>query len=172
MLVTDLQFYAPYYAEAYKKLAQDIPLLRMLEQRPMILEFYKNIPEALWSYSYAQDKWSIQKIVQHWLDAELIFCYRALSTVRGEKKPLMGWEPDEYAACIREADLSKEKLLKSIDIQVKYTHHIFSQFSPIDLAKVGNANGYDTQVAAMGFAILAHEMHHRNVIQDKYLNNI
>lgn len=170
MLVTDLQFYAPYYAEAYKKLAKDIPLLRMLEQRPLIREFYKEIPEYHWCYSYAESKWSIQKIVQHWLDAELIFCYRALSTARGEKKPLMGWDPDEYATYIREEELSKEKLLKAIDIQVAYTHYIFSQFSPTDLAKVGNVNGYDTQVAALGFAIIAHEMHHRNVIQDKYLN--
>lgn len=169
MLVTDLQFYAPYYADAYKKLAQDIPLLRLLEQRSIILEFYNQIPEHSWSYSYAEGKWSIRKVVQHWLDAELIFNYRALSTVRGEKKPLMGWEPDEYANCIHEEELSKEKLLKSIEIQAKYTHHLFSQFTPLDLSKVGHANGYDTQVAAMGFAIIAHEMHHRNVIQSNYL---
>lgn len=170
MLVKDLQFYAPYYAEAYKKLAQDMPLHRMLEQRFMILEFYKKIPENLWTYAYSKEKWNIQKIVQHILDAELIFCYRALSIVRGEKKAFMGWEPDEYAAQIQEELLSKEKLLSSLELQTKYTSNLFSQFTANDLLKVGNINNFDTQVAAVGFAIIAHEMHHRNVIQEKYLS--
>ena len=40
MLVTELEFYPPYYSEAYKKLAQDIPLLHLLEQRQNSIEFY------------------------------------------------------------------------------------------------------------------------------------
>jgi uncharacterized damage-inducible protein DinB len=171
MRVSELEFFPPYYSEAYKKLAQDIPLLHLLEQRQKNIEFYRTIPESQWTYSYEKGKWSIQKIVQHIIDAELIFCYRALAVARGEKKPLMGWEPDEYAAIIDESSLNKEKLLTSLELQMKYTINLFSQFSPSDLKKIGNANGYDTEVAAIGFSIIAHEMHHRNVIQDKYLNN-
>lgn len=171
MRVTDLEFYPPFYSEAYKKLAQDIPLLHLLDQRLSYLDFYRTIPESQWVYSYEKWKWSIQKIVQHLIDAELIFCFRALSVVRGEKKPLMGWEPDEYAATIDETNLTKEKLLTSFELQMKYTHNLFSHFSTEDLKKIGNANGFDTEVAAMGFSIIAHEMHHRNVIINNYLTN-
>jgi uncharacterized damage-inducible protein DinB len=170
MRVTELEFYPPYYSEAYKKLAQDIPLLHLLDQRQNYIDFYRAIPESQWAYSYETGKWSIQKIVQHIIDAELIFCFRALSVVRGEKKPLMGWDPDEYAATIVETTLTKEKLLASLELQMKYTHNLFSQFGAEDLKKIGNANGFDTEVAAMGFSIIAHEMHHRQVIQERYLN--
>ena len=171
MLVTELEFYPPYYSEAYKKLAQDIPLLHLLEQRQNSIEFYRAIPESQWTYSYQTDKWSLQKIVQHIIDAELIFCYRALLIVRGEKKPLMGWDENEYADTLHEDLLHKEKLIAFLALQMNYTQNLFSQFSTNDLKKVGNANGYDTEVAAIGFNIVAHEMHHRNVIQDKYLTN-
>jgi len=90
MRVTELEFYPPYYSEAYKKLAQDIPLIHLLDQRQSYLNIYRAIPESQWAYSYETGKWSIQKIVQHLIDAELIFCFRALSVVRGEKKTTDG----------------------------------------------------------------------------------
>jgi hypothetical protein len=54
---------------------------------------------------------------------------------------------------------------------MRLTLDLFTSFSNVDLKKIANANGFDTEVAAMGFSIIAHEMHHRAVISDKYLSN-
>ena len=171
MFVSDLQHFPPYYEEAYKKLPADFPLIHLLTGRLNHIEFYREISNAQWTFSYAPTKWSIQKLVRHILDAELIFCYRALSAVRGEQKPLMGWDPDAYAETIDESRLLKDRLIKSLELQMKMTLDLFTSFSDEDLKKIANANGFDTEVAAMGFSIIAHEMHHRAVISDKYLSN-
>jgi uncharacterized damage-inducible protein DinB len=171
MLVSELEFYPPYYEEAYKKLPADFPLLQLLSDRIKYIEFYREIPDSQWTYSYAEGKWSIKKLVRHILDAELIFCFRALSTVRGEQKSLMGWDPDAYAETIDESRLIKDSLLTSLELQMKLTIDLFTTFSSEDLKKIANANGFDTEVSAMGFSIIAHEMHHRAVISDKYLSN-
>jgi|LauGreDrversion4_2_1035121.scaffolds.fasta_scaffold00291_16 uncharacterized damage-inducible protein DinB len=171
MLVSELESYPPYYEEAYKKLPTNFPLLQLLSDRIKYIEFYREIPDSQWTYSYAEGKWSIKKLVRHILDAELIFCFRALSTVRGEQKSLMGWDPDAYAETIDESSLIKDSLLTSLKLQMRLTLDLFTSFSNVDLKKIANANGFDTEVAAMGFSIIAHEMHHRAVISDKYLSN-
>jgi len=171
MLVSELESYPPYYEEAYKKLPTNFPLLQLLSDRIKYIEFYREIPDSQWTYSYAEGKWSIKKLVRHILDAELIFCFRALSTVRGEQKSLMGWDPDAYTETIDESSLIKDSLLTSLKLQMRLTLDLFTSFSNVDLKKIANANGFDTEVAAMGFSIIAHEMHHRAVISDKYLSN-
>jgi uncharacterized damage-inducible protein DinB len=171
MLVSELESYPPYYEEAYKKLPTNFPLLQLLSDRIKYIEFYREIPDSQWTYSYAEGKWSIKKLVRHILDAELIFCFRALSAVRGEQKSLMGWDPDAYAETIDESSLIKDSLLTSLKLQMRLTLDLFTSFSNVDLKKIANANGFDTEVAAMGFSIIAHEMHHRAVISDKYLSN-
>lgn len=169
MNVAELKYYAPYYEEMYKQLPQDVSMLSLLSDRYKFLDFYDNIPEDKWDYRYEEGKWSIKKIVRHIVDAELIFNYRALSIVRGEKKPLMGWSENEYAEQVDDILLNKDSLLKSLNLQFQYTADLFSNFAKEDLKKIGNANGYDTEVAAIGFSILAHEMHHRNAILQLYL---
>jgi len=169
MLLSHVKTYPPYYERMYEVISKEISLNDLLKQRKQILQFYESIPDEKWAYRYAEGKWSIQKVVRHILDAELIFDYRALSIVRGEKNKLMGWSENEYADQVNEELLSKESLIQSLRIQLDYTSDLFLQFSSHDLKKIGNANGYDIEVGAIGFCILAHEIHHRNVIKERYL---
>lgn len=170
MFIQELTQYPPYYEGMYKLIAQDISLSLLLEHRLNALEFYRSIPEDKWDYQYAEGKWSIKKLVRHIIDAELIFDYRALSIVRGEKRPLMGWSENEYADQVDDNKLSKENLLKSLDLQFRYTADLFQSFDQSDLKKTGNTNTFDVEVGAIGFCIIAHEMHHRNTIRERYLN--
>ncbi len=171
MLVSEVNISPFYYINYFKLIEDGIPLLHLINQRKeSSLNFYNAIPENQWDYQYAPDKWSIKKLVRHIIDAELIFDYRALSIVRGEKSKLLGWSENEYADTLNDTNLSKESLLKSLSLQIDYTADLFSNFSSEDLKKIGNANGYDTEVGAIGFAIIAHEMHHRMIIKERYLS--
>lgn len=172
MFVSEVNIAPFYYIDYFKLIDGNFPLNHLLDQRKESVSiFYDSISDNKWDYKYAEDKWSIKKVVRHIIDAELIFNYRALSIVRGEKKTLMGWSESEYGSQVDDKFLSKEKLIKSLLLQLDYTADLFSNFSTEDLKKVGNANKYDTEVGAIGFAIVAHEMHHRAVISDKYLSN-
>lgn len=169
MILKDLSVYPAYYTAYFQAVPDTISIHRLLDSRLEHLAFYESIPEERWSYAYETGKWSIQNVVRHIIDAELIFDYRALSFVRGEKNKLMGWSENEYAAQVDESRLNKESLLRSLELQMRYTADLFAGFDRNDLQKIGNMNNHDTEVGGIGFAIIAHEIHHRGVIQNRYL---
>jgi hypothetical protein len=47
-------------------------------------------------FRYADGKWTIKEILQHLMDAERIFTYRALRIARKDQTPLPGFEQDNY----------------------------------------------------------------------------
>jgi DinB superfamily len=171
MKLSDVQVFPHYYESYFILISPKMELMDLLIQRKTeILEFYNSIPDIKWAYQYAAGKWSIKKLVRHIIDAELIFCYRSLCFVRNEKNSLPGWSEDEYADAVDDSKLSKENILKSLTIQLDYTIDLFSNFSDVDLKKIGTANNLQSEVGAIGFCIVAHELHHRNIIKERYLN--
>src|SRR5689334_14228100 len=60
------------------------------------VELLNSIPESKWNYRYAEGKWSIKEVVQHVIDAERIFCYRALCFARKDETPLPGFDENTY----------------------------------------------------------------------------
>ena len=64
----------------------------------MLLTTLMDVPEDKWDYRYAEGKWSIKELVQHIIDAERIFCYRALRFSRNDKTALPGFDENLFAA--------------------------------------------------------------------------
>ena len=62
------------------------------------IRFVQNIPMDKFDYRYAEGKWTIKDIIQHIIDCERIFAYRALRFSRNDKTPLASFEEDDYAA--------------------------------------------------------------------------
>jgi uncharacterized damage-inducible protein DinB len=46
---------------------------------------------------YAEGKWSIKQILQHLIDTERIFTYRALAFARKDKEIIPPFDENEYA---------------------------------------------------------------------------
>ena len=70
-----------------------------------LIKFVQNIPLDKFDYRYAEGKWTIKDIIQHLIDAERIFAYRALRFARNDKTKLPGFEENDY---VDEAMLPKE----------------------------------------------------------------
>jgi hypothetical protein len=47
-------------------------------------------------YRYAEGKWTIKDIIQHLIDTERIFSYRAMRISRNDKTPLASFDEDDY----------------------------------------------------------------------------
>src|SRR5205085_163428 len=55
-------------------------------------QFLSTIPEGKLRYAYGQGKWTIAQLLQHVIDTERVFAYRAMCVARGEEQALPGFD--------------------------------------------------------------------------------
>ena len=88
--------YPDFYA-AYIETLENVQLLEDLEVAlHQFIKFVQNIPMEKFDYRYAEGKWTIKEIIQHLIDCERVFSYRALRFSRNDKTPLPGFDEDSY----------------------------------------------------------------------------
>lgn len=134
------------------------------------IDFLKNIPAEQWNYAYAKDKWTIKELVQHVIDAERIFSYRALRIARKDQTPLPGFDENAYAPNSKAERRTKEDLVEETEIVRRSTLKLFENFDDEQLDASGIASGGSTYVKGIGFIILGHAKHHQNIMEERYLN--
>jgi len=133
------------------------------------IPFLQTIPADKWTFRYAEGKWTIKELVQHIIDAERIFNYRALCFARHDETALPGFEEDFYAANSEANKRSPEELLEELLIVQKSSVLLFQSFSEAQLEATGVANGNPIYVNAIGFIIAGHTLHHLKIIRERYL---
>ena len=160
--------YPPFY-ETYIKLVSDNPIKSVFAQS---FEEFKNfideIPETKANFKYELNKWTTKQVLQHIIDTERIFNFRALCFARGENQSIPGFDENEYAFL---ADVDKRNLneLKEELIVVRNsTILLFESFNINMLQRKGIANNTEISVNALGFCIVGHSLHHFNILKERY----
>lgn len=169
MSSVDLNRIPPFY-HGYVKLVKESDLPSALEQHQHnLLNLLRSLPDDKWDYSYAPGKWTIKDLVQHLIDGERIFAYRALRFARKDSTPLPGFDENLYASTANAGKRSKEDLLSELEVVQKSSALLFGSFNEEQLESSGLANNNSIYVAGIGFAIVGHTLHHMNVIKERYL---
>lgn len=158
-------FYHKYVQQVQEGSLREV-LARHADSLPRVLG---GLPEERWSHSYAPGKWSIKEVVQHIIDTERIFCYRALAFARGEQAALPGFDENAYAAAADANRRTGDDLLAEFAAVQQATQLMFASFSSEQLASVGTANGNPMYVAGIGYIIAGHCMHHLHILTERYL---
>src|SRR5439155_579594 len=105
----------PEFYHGYINLAIDNDLQSAFKKHEAELNgFLKEIPKKKWNYSYAEGKWTIKEVVQHIIDAERVFAYRALCFARKDAAPLPSFDENVFAANSKAGERSKKDLLKEL----------------------------------------------------------
>ena len=60
----------------------------------------KNLAKEKQEYAYDEGKWTIKELLQHMIDTERVFSYRAMRFARNDKTALSGFDQDEYGAVV------------------------------------------------------------------------
>jgi len=161
--------YAAFYA-GYMKNVPDNVIKALEEQLHSTNSFLKAIPQDKIDFRYTEGKWNIKEIVGHLIDNERIMVYRALSISRNEKQSLPPFEQDDY---VRESNYSKRDYTDLVDELRKVRESnlpMFKSFSEEILDRRGVANNTEVTVRAILFIIGGHEIHHINIIKERYLD--
>lgn len=90
-LITVPQWYHGYI----NLVKEDNATAAICENTTAALKTLHTIPDDRWLYRYAEGKWSIKEVLQHLIDAERIFCYRALCFARKDATHLPGFEEND-----------------------------------------------------------------------------
>lgn len=134
-----------------------------------LIRFVREIPMDKFDYRYAEGKWTIKDILQHLIDAERIFAYRALRFARKDQTPLPGFEENEYVKAFDANQRSIQDLLTEVAVVRQATIALFKSFDQDALIRIGTASSSPMSVRALGFVIIGHQNHHQRVFQERYL---
>lgn len=122
-----------------------------------------------WDYRYAEKKWSVKELVQHIIDAERIFNYRALCFARGDKSELPGFDENLYADNSHADKRKKQDFIDELAVVQRSSMFLFTSFSEEQLQAEGIANKNSISVLAIGYITVGHAKHHANILKERYL---
>lgn len=128
----------------------------------------QTLSEVQWNHQYASDKWTVKEVLIHILDTERIFAYRALRISRNDKTPLQGFEQNDYVNFYEADSRSIESLLEEYELLRRSTISMFKNMSTEMLDRMGTASDAPVSVLALGYMIAGHEIHHWEVLVDRY----
>lgn len=131
--------------------------------------FYNSIDEAKFDYAYEEGKWTIKEVLQHIIDTERIFAYRALCIARNDKTSFPGFDQDEYMSAVNANKRSKASLIEEYKNVRKATISLLGSLDKEALSNIGTASQSNLSPRAAGFIIIGHEIHHSDVIVERYL---
>lgn len=154
----------------YIKAAANVELIEELEIcLHDFIRFVQNISMDKFDYRYAEGKWTIKDIIQHVIDTERIFAYRALRISRNDITPLPGFEENDYVENTKANERGIQDLLAEFSAVRYSTLFLFKSFSEEQLKRMGTASGTPISVRAIGFIIIGHQKHHQHIFQERYL---
>lgn len=171
MTASEIQIseYNPYY-KSYIDLVENLPLSDALAKGLASTQsFFGSLPTEKWNYRYAEGKWTPKDILQHITDTERVFAYRALYFARSSNAELKGFDENHFAENALANSRSVDELLQEHLAVRTATISLFKHFNLKQFKQIGMANGNIMSVAALGFVICGHEIHHCNIITERYL---
>lgn len=161
--------YADYYG-SYINALENVELLSELEVcLHEFIRFVREIPMDKIGYRYDEGKWTIREIIQHIIDAERVFSYRALRFARRDKTELPGFDENFYAENVNAEIRSIQSLLTELATVRESTLALFRSFTQEQLLQTGIASENLMSVRAIGFVIIGHQKHHQRVYKERYL---
>jgi uncharacterized damage-inducible protein DinB len=161
--------YAEFYHTYIQKAEGNSPK-ELIEKYSFTLNnFINSLPESKAEFAYAEGKWTVKDLLQHLIDAERIFTYRALRFARKDATNLPGFDENLYASNSNTNDRTLDSLKEEFVAVRKSTDLFLLSLSEDQLQHKGLANNNPITVNAITFVIFGHILHHKQILEERYL---
>lgn len=165
--------YAPYAIVYINLVPDDQRVLQHLQDNFSVVQaLVSYLSDEQLHYSYAPGKWTIKEVLVHMIDTERIFAYRALRIARNDKTPLPGFEENDYAPESKANNRDIVSIMEEYEAVRKATIALFNSFEVDMLTRTASVNGNAVSVRALANMIVGHELHHINVMKERYLSSV
>jgi uncharacterized damage-inducible protein DinB len=163
--------YAVYYQQYIDLCKKDVSIINQLKENLKAnSHFFLSLTEEQLQHSYVQGKWTIKDILQHIIDVERVFLYRAMCFARGEKRAIPFIDENEFAKTAAASKISIKKLLAEYKATRLATIAFIKNQNASSQKRMGYASNTPMSARACMWVICGHEQHHVNVIKQKYIN--
>lgn len=160
---------APFYHH-YISLVPGTNVLQVLDaSQAETLQILSQLPAEKWNYRYSEGKWSIKELMLHIIDTERIFAYRALRIARNDQTALSGFDQDDYVPHSDAANRSPESIIAEYKAVRQASIQLFQNFTTDMYNRIGTASNNPVSVLALAFMLAGHEIHHLNILKERYL---
>lgn len=163
--MTDFQKYIQRYLDL-------IPSENWLEELKktgeQTVELYAQLSEEQSSFAYAEGKWTLKELLLHLSDTERVFQYRILAFLRSDQNELPGFDEELYANQSFANERTVNSLLEEYQLIRKSSQVLLETAHLSALKNVGTANGNQISAETIGKLIVGHNVHHLNIIKERY----
>ena len=165
----DLSRVPDFYHNYINQVPEDDIMEAFQKGSSVIIHLFENIPVEKRDYRYAEGKWTTKEVLQHIIDAERVFNYRALCFARKDPAPLPGFDENIFAAHAKADKRNWDDLLNEFKTVRKGSEILFASFDNEQLNSSGIANNHSNYVLAFGYVLVGHSLHHVRVLKERYL---
>lgn len=160
----------PYYARYVERVPEGDILNQLESQLDGTLDLLGGLDETRANFRYDAGKWSIKDIVLHLSDTERVFAARLLHFGRRDPAPLPGFEQDDYVVVARADERRLADLLRELEAVRGATMALCRGLPHEEWRARGTASGVEFSAHALPWIMAGHELHHRAVIEERYLS--
>ncbi len=161
------------HAEYYGLYIHQVPdgdVLQILDEGVgRTVELLGGLPPEWETYRYEPGKWSVREVMGHVVDVERVFGYRALSIARADPATLPGMDQDQWAASSNAGDRPLASLLEDLRWARRSSLAMFKGFDDATGERSGVASDCPFSVRTFPYIVAGHEIHHRRVLEERYL---
>jgi hypothetical protein len=162
--------YPSYFQQYVEKVPEDELITAFSNQLPVINQFLSSVTEERSKYAYDAGKWTLKEVLQHMIDTERIFNYRALCIARKESVSLPGFDENTYAAHSNANSRNWQELVEEFMAVRRSTEFLYKSFTGEALDTSGLSNNNPVTVNSLGFITVGHFYHHKKVMEERYLS--
>lgn len=156
-------------AEKYVSLVPEGHIAEVLQrQHDETLRSLSDLTEEQANVRYAEGKWSLKQVVGHIADVERLWNYRILYIARGDAREFSGYDREIFVQNSPFSHLPLREALKDYAAVRQSTITLVGSLTEEAMLRQGTFNNYPLSARAAAYVIAGHELHHLNILRDKY----
>ena len=161
---------APKWCEYFFSLVKEDNLVDALEaSKGLTMDLVQTVPISKENFSYAPGKWTIKTVFSHLIDCERYYAFYAMSYSRKDHIPIPTMSRDLFGLNDNANSRTMKDLGEEYLIVREGTIKLFSYMTDDMLDFKSNANDFVYTPRSLGWMTTGHNIHHCNLIKEKYL---
>ncbi|MCU1298369.1 MAG: hypothetical protein JWO91_2647 [Acidobacteriaceae bacterium] len=159
---------APYYRNYIRQVSGDDPVAVMELQLGEFVAEFSGISEVKSLHCYAPEKWSVREVLNHVVDTERAFAFRALWFARGFETPLPSFDQNTAVSGSEADRIDWASHLEEFQHVRLAAISLFTHMPPAARMRSGIASDNRFTLRALAYIIAGHVAHHGTVLRTQY----